>query len=138
MKRTVFLLVLLVVTTQRVAAWSAEGHRAVALIAEQQLKMLHHFDKVTAILGAVSLADIATCPDLVRAFERDGSPLAPVCKSIFPTPPKGTSSWHFVNTPFTGVGTADEVNKACGSACVLSEIEHFRTVLANRNAPVID
>src|SRR5213075_3037858 len=122
MKKLTFALVLagICLHLQVVAAWSAEGHRAVALIAEQQLKQMNALGKVTAILQGVTLAQVATCPDELRDFERDHqNVLSAACKTVFPAPATitGTSRWHFVNIPFPSTNAAADINKACGSEC---------------------
>lgn len=95
------------------------------------------------ILGAVSpaatLADISTCPDEIREVQAGQIPvLSPVCAAVFPNPPTGTSPWHFVNIPTTSPNpTQTVINTACGSNCVLVQIDHFMTVLKqSTNAPL--
>jgi hypothetical protein len=119
-------------------AWGVEGHKAVAIIAANRLKGTSTEKRISALLGNLTLADIAVCPDEVRALEQPHhNPLSPACASIFPkNPPKGTANWHFVDTP---VKTDDpnfnpspaDVTAACKSDCVLVQIDRFLKVLAS-------
>jgi len=124
--------------TQIVRAWSVEGHRVVALIAEGQLKDMKVLKKVTDILGTLSLADVATCPDELREFENKQTPLSFACKQVFPNfaTITGTSRWHFVNIPFPSTKPLTDVNAACGQACVLSKIDEFGNVLSKTTSSV--
>ena len=54
-----------------------------------------------------------------------------VCAQIFPSPPKGTAPWHFVNTPIQAAPftpTATDV-AACKKNCVTVKITSFLAVL---------
>lgn len=44
-------------------SWSAEGHRAVADIAEQVPRQSGQYGRCNRSLGSMTLSDIATCPD---------------------------------------------------------------------------
>jgi hypothetical protein len=143
MKKLTFGLVLagICLHLQVVVGWSAEGHRAVALIAEQQLKQMNALGKVNAILQGVTLVQIATCADEIRDFEKDHrNVLSSACKTVFPAPATitGTSRWHFVNIPFPSVNPATDVNKACSSECVLTKIRNFGAVLSDKNAKAFE
>src|SRR5215467_11001833 len=83
--------------------WSAEGHEAIADIAQQILTQNGQFARVQAILGNLTLAQISTCPDELRAFQSSGTAMSAVCTQVFttPTPPTGTSLWHFIDIPVT-------------------------------------
>ena len=64
--------------------WSAEGHRAVADIAESILMRSGKYGAVKAILGDLTLSDIATCPDELREFQRNSKmPMSPACQQVF-------------------------------------------------------
>src|ERR1700756_483345 len=104
--------------------WSAEGHRAVAIIAQQLLQQSGQFASIQSLLGNLSLADIATCPDEVRETERDHSfQMSPACASVFPNPPSGTESWHFINIPVSiSNPTRNDVDAACPDKCVVTQI----------------
>src|SRR5580704_4270363 len=79
--------------------WSAEAHRAIAMIAANRLEGSRTTRSISAILGTFTLADISTCPDEVRDLEEHGTKLSATCAAIFPASPKGTAPWHFVDTP---------------------------------------
>ena len=103
-------------------AWSAEAHRVIAMVAANRLKGSSTSDSIAKILGNLTLADIATCPDEVRDLEEHGTAMSATCKGIFPNPPKGTAQWHFVNTPVMGAAftpTAQDVTAACMNVCAL-------------------
>jgi hypothetical protein len=60
--------------------------------------------------------------------------MSAVCKQVFttPTPPTGTSGWHFIDIPVSLANpTHADVVTACGSACVLTEIDRWGAVLAD-------
>jgi hypothetical protein len=118
-------------------AWSAEGHRTVAIIAQQLLQQSGQFGPVQALLGDLSLADISTCPDEVREGARNHSfQMSPACQSVFPSPPAGTSSWHFINIPVSITNpTHDDVMAACPDKCVLTQIDAFGQILADATRP---
>lgn len=118
-------------------AWSAEGHRTVAIIAQQLLQQSGQFAAVQSLLGNLSLADISTCPDEVREAARDRNfQMSPPCQSVFPDPPKGTDSWHFINIPVSvSSPTHSDVVAACGAKCVLTQIDTFGQVLADTSQP---
>src|SRR5262249_8108740 len=49
--------------------WGVEGHQTVAVIAAAQLQGTNTATRISALLGALSLPDIALCPDEVRNLE---------------------------------------------------------------------
>jgi hypothetical protein len=115
-------------------AWSVEAHQAIALIAANRLTGTQAAKRISAILGSLTLEDIAVCPDQVRELEaHEIQALSAPCKTIFPAPPTGTEPWHFVNTPIKGAtftATASDVTAACNNVCVVVQIQHFLGVLA--------
>ena len=114
-------------------AWSVEAHKAIALIAIQQLQGTNTAKRITALLGTLTLADIATCADEVRDLEEYKTPISPTCKKIFPKPPTGTAPWHFVNSPIKGATfnpTTADVNAACAGNCALTKIPVYLAVLS--------
>lgn len=124
----------LLVVNATAYAWSAEGHRAVAMIAAAQLQ--EHANntavRIASILAGLKLADIAPCPDQVRGFEQSRTAMSDVCKSVFPDPPTGTAPWHFINIPVkapTYQPSVAEVTAACNDDCVLTAIDRFTAVL---------
>jgi nuclease S1 len=132
--RKIIALVVIVLGSANLFGWSAEGHQAVADIAQQLLTQSGLFAPVQAILGNLTLAQISTCPDELRAFQSSGTAMSANCKQVFttPTPPTGTSGWHFIDIPVSLTSpTHSDVVTACGSACVLTEIDRWGTVLAD-------
>jgi hypothetical protein len=59
--------------------------------------------RISALLPGLTLDQIATCPDEVRNLEEHHVALDANCKKIFPILMTGTGSWHFVDTPVTGI-----------------------------------
>jgi hypothetical protein len=94
-------------------------------------------DKIAAILGDLTLEDIAVCPDEVREFERNPkNTLSTACQKIFPDPPKGTEQWHFVNTPIKGdtfTATERDVTAACKQICAVNQIPFFLAILQGQH-----
>ncbi|HEY9127467.1 MAG TPA: S1/P1 nuclease [Acidobacteriaceae bacterium] len=127
----------LVLSPMHAFAWSAEGHQAVAIIAENQLRNSGQFARISALLGDLSLADIAVCPDQVRQHERNHDfQLSAACQKVFPVPPTGTSNWHFINIPVALAKPSDaDITKACGKACAIERINHFAGILADKTQP---
>jgi nuclease S1 len=115
-------------------AWSDEGHRAVAIIAERELRQAGKFTPVEHLLRGLALADIASCPDEVREFERNSNfRMSAACKAVFPNPPKGTSPWHFVDIPTSLTHpTHTDIETACNGGCVTSKINEFGAILADQ------
>jgi hypothetical protein len=125
----------LALTSVWLFAWSVEGHQTVATIAQQLLTQSGKFAPVQTILGNLTLAQISTCPDELRAFQSSGTAMSAVCKQVFttPTPPTGTSTWHFIDIPVTITNpTHADVVTACANNCVLTEIDRWGAVLADK------
>jgi len=132
--RRVIALIVIVLGSANLFGWSAEGHEAVATIAQQILTQSGQFGPVQAILGNLTLAQISTCPDELRAFQSSGTAMSATCKQVFttPTPPTGTSGWHFIDIPVSLTSpTHQDVVTACGSACVVTEIDAWGAILAD-------
>ncbi len=113
--------------------WGKEGHRAVALVAENLLTRKTE-DSIRRLMGNdVSLADLATCADEVRTHERNPSfQLSAACSSVFPNPPTGTSHWHFVNIEVSAKAPTDaEIEQFCGDDCVIKQIARFTKALTD-------
>lgn len=119
-------------------AWSVEAHQAIAIIATNRLQGTPTAQRISAIVGDLTLEDIAVCPDQVRELEaHEIKALSVPCAKIFPNPTKGTEPWHFVNTPIKGDGftaTAADVNAVCKNSCAVMQIQHFLAVLAASKA----
>jgi hypothetical protein len=112
--------------------WAVEGHQAIADIAVKQLQGTSTAARISSLLGTLALSDIATCPDEVRNLEEHHIPMSTMCAQIFPSPPKGTAPWHFVNTPIKAAPftpTATDVDAACKNNCVATKITSFLAVL---------
>jgi hypothetical protein len=123
----------LILSPSTTFAWGVEGHRAIALIATDRLQGTHTLTRLSALLGALSLADIATCPDEVRNLEKHHVKMSATCTKLFPKPPKGTSDWHFINGPIKDADfepTKADMDAACQQHCVTVEITNFLAVLA--------
>ena len=132
--RRLIALSVIVLASANLFGWSAEGHETVADIAQQLLTQSGQFAPVQAILGSLTLAQISVCPDELRAFQTDGTAMDAACTSVFttPNPPTGTSGWHFVDIPVSLTSpTHSDVVTACGSACVVTEITAWETILAD-------
>ena len=116
--------------------WSAEGHRAVANIAEAVLRQSGHYAAVQAILGNLTLSAIATCPDELREYQRNSqTPMSAPCQQVFPpsSSPEGTSTWHYVNIPISVDTPSDsDIASICKKTpCVLDKITSYGAVLAD-------
>jgi hypothetical protein len=132
--RRLIALVVIVLGSANLFGWSAEGHEAVADIAQNLLTASGQFAPVQAILGSLTLAQISVCPDELRAFQTDGTAMDAACTSVFttPNPPTGTSGWHFIDIPVSLTSpTHADVVTACGSACVVTEITAWENILAD-------
>jgi len=131
---SVMLLCLLVSNPLDAWGWSAEAHRAIALIAMNRLQGTHTATRVQALLGKLTLDQIATCPDEVRELQaKEIKQLDTFCAQVFPKPMTiNTEPWHFVNTPVqNGVLTTDSaaVTAACAGNCAITQIAKFEKVL---------
>lgn len=114
-------------------SWGNEGHRAVALVAENLLTK-NTEDSIRRLMGSdVRLADLAACADEVRAHERNATfQLSTTCSVVFPSPPTGTSPWHFINIDVSvGAPTDAQIEQFCGADCVIKQIAHFTKVLGD-------
>ncbi len=109
------------------AAWSANGHRAVALIAAARLSDAAK-QAVTAILGpGVTLDAIAPCADDIRGrsgFDCAGLPLAAEPQS---------EPWHFIDVPVNAspAGAADLEAFCPNGACVVDQIRAAMKTLSD-------
>lgn len=115
-------------------SWSTEAHRAIALIAINRLQGTNTANRIQALLGDLTLDEIASCPDEVRQLEAQIIPqLDRYCAEVFPSStPTGTEQWHFVNTPVAdATTTATAVQAACNNVCVYVQIQNFLGILQN-------
>ena len=84
-------------------SWLAEAHQTIVIIAASHLQVSKAANRISSLLGVVTLAEISVCPDEVRELERhEIKALSPACAQIFSKPPTGTGNWHFVKTPIKG------------------------------------
>jgi hypothetical protein len=136
--RRLLVLALVMLGSANVFGWSAEGHQTVADIAQQILVQSGQFAPVQAILGNLTLAQISTCPDELRAFQSSGTAMSAICQQVFtsPAPPTNTGNWHFIDIDVSLTSpTHQDVLNACANNCVLSAISQWGAVLANPSNP---
>jgi hypothetical protein len=106
------MIVLTLVAPDRALAWGRIGHRAAAKLAESRLTPTAR-DAVAAILDQnETLADASTWADEVRPNRPESAP------------------WHYVNVPLAEPRYSDHFCPPQG--CVVSKIEEFRAILADR------
>lgn len=110
--------------------WGRDGHQIVGLVAAAKVKPATTA-AITDLLGAQTLADIAPLPDQWRAEET-------------PTSHPKTELWHFTDIPTTAAAYVPDrdcptiADNEVDRNCVLAAIDHFRQVLADKNAPKAD
>jgi hypothetical protein len=137
-KSALSLLMLAVVAfvNPRLYGWSVEAHQAIGDIAQDLLTQSGQFGPVQAILGNLTLAQISTCADELRNFQSGGTPMSANCQHVFstPTPPTGTAPWHFIDIPVSLTSpTHADVMTACANNCVLTQIDHWGSILADKS-----
>lgn len=112
---TAFTLAALAASARSAHAWGREGHRAAARLTESRLSPA----ALAAVRGLLeegeSLADASTWADEVRRSYPVSRP------------------WHYVNFPITA--PCYDARFCPRRGCVVSKIEDFRKVLADRTAP---
>jgi nuclease S1 len=120
-------------------AWGNEGHRAVAMVAQQILDA-KTATSIRSIIGTLTLRDLATCADEVRQRERQSSfVLSTQCAQVFPNPPKGTGNWHFINLDISQTDPSDvQMDQICKNDCAVAKIISFLGVLGNAQASMVD
>lgn len=102
-RRTLIALVLVLASAGPAYPWGPEGHRAMALVAEQHLSADAR-SHVVKILGNDDLASIATWMDDVRSAFFHTGPLGSDPEALrFNAKFPGNSQWHYVDLP---LGTA--------------------------------
>ena len=82
MRKLLLPLLLLFLSPLSLWAWGADGHRAIAKIAEQHLSRRAR-QQVQQLLGTESMTMVSTWPDEIRYYPEG----------------KDTGPWHYVNTP---------------------------------------
>ncbi|EKO62103.1 S1/P1 nuclease [Leptospira kirschneri] len=132
-KFLIFVIIFLLYNSN-VYAWGWEGHRAIGIIAQQLLINSKKFDPINDILGDLTLEQISTCPDELKAFQSQKREMSPVCSQVFtsPAPPTNTGPWHFIDIPVSLTNPIhDDIEKICKSTCVVAEIDKWSSVLAD-------
>jgi hypothetical protein len=115
---------LLGVPGRGVKAWGPSGHRIVAMVAMEHVSEQTR-QKVKAILGEETLADVANWADDVRDDRPD------------------TAQWHFVNLPHNNNAVFSRTRDCHatddgGPGCVITAIEKFSAVLRNSSSSADD
>jgi hypothetical protein len=104
----------LALLTQSVWAWGPMGHRVAARFAEERLT-LRALAAVHQLLGpGVTISDASVWADEEREIP-------------------GSQSWHYVNVPITAPRYDPRFCQPGG--CVVSRIEYFKRILADKGAP---
>ncbi len=121
MKRTVRLLLTVLLLPAQGAAWGREGHRIIADLADRYLDPAARRE-VQALLdveGAVSMADVASWGDEVRERQPETRP------------------WHFVDIPVhpeAGPVGYDPARDCPGDHCIVTRLAAEETVLGDPHA----
>jgi len=121
--------------------WGNEGHRAVALVAEELLATnVKANATIKSLIGGLTLHDLATCADEVRTLEREPAfTMSPACKQVFPKPLAGTSHWHFINLDVASPDPNDAaIDTICANDCAVAKILSFFNTLQNASASQAD
>ena len=100
-------------------AWGPHGHRIVARVAQDRL--------TPAARAAVRelLHEGDTMVDIANWADGEGHDAVP-----------GSAPWHYVNVPITA--QRYDARFCSGGNCVVERVKHFRSVLADRRAPLRD
>jgi len=113
-------------------SWGPEGHRIVAIIADQRLSPPTR-EKIRKLLfdGKYSLADISSCADQIRGNPRGTpTPADQMCRSLAGQVPPSNGTWHYIDIPVpTKSKTLDAFCKDdnCAPARIRSFSEILRT-----------
>ncbi len=119
-------------------AWGPEGHRAVAIVAQQVLtaRSPQTLTALKPILGTATLAAVAVCPDELRSHDRDPRHFqySPACLSIFGSGgPANSANWHFVDlnvaVPLPASDLTLDQQYCQQDDCVIARILSFERVL---------
>src|SRR5689334_13070574 len=96
-------------------AWGPEGHRIVAMLAQQRLSPAAKA-QMRALLGNNGLAAVANYADLIRTSRPE------------------TSNWHFVDIPFgeTTYDPARDCQASDHGDCVIAELARARADVLNK------
>lgn len=108
------LLIAMLSVASRAFGWGAEGHKVVALIAEQNMSATA-LKRARVILHGASLENVASWADHYRYYHRQTGP------------------WHYIDIPLDA--TRINLRKDCpGGNCVVIKTEQFLAVLKNPHA----
>src|SRR5258708_6831296 len=112
-------------------AWSANGHRTVARIAQDRLTPAA-LQGVNAILGgAITLEDLAPCADDIRRGQGFN------CAGLILNAEPQSQPWHFVDIPISD--SPSGTSPYCpGGACVVGQIKADVKTLQDPSAAKAD
>jgi len=111
--------IILLFLNPRSFAWGPEGHRIVAILAQERLTA-NAKHEIKALLGDESLTSIATFADDIRKIR------------------PGTKRWHFVDIPF-GQSIYDakrDCQETENGDCIVAELERAKEDLRNTAFPI--
>ena len=126
----VLILIFVLISVERLLGWGAEGHRAIATLA-QELISTETQAKVQQLLdecGDKDLADASTWADEVRENAHLDRP-RPKDAEAFNLQFRNNSSWHFVNLPLGTRSFAEAEQFIHGKNDVIHAIERCITAL---------
>jgi hypothetical protein len=98
--------------------WGRLGHRVAGKIAESRLTPAAKAAVAALLEPGETLADVSTWADEVRRDYRESGP------------------WHYINIPITE--PKYDVKFVPKEGCVITKIEDFRKILADKNAPRLE
>lgn len=99
-------------------AWGAMGHRVIARLAMDYVSSDTR-KEITRLLNGQSLADASTWADSIRSERRETSP------------------WHYINVPVDS--SFEGWSRFCpAEGCILSAIDRYAKILADRTRPDAD
>jgi hypothetical protein len=122
------LVVVLALSPRAAFAWSANGHKAVALIAQSRLTESAK-NGIAALLGSATMDGVAPCADDVRGksgYDCDGIQLNDDPQS---------EPWHFVDAPIAdSPADGNALESYCANqACVIDQINKDVQILKTSN-----
>lgn len=129
-RKQAVLLTALLLSTSPAWPWGPDGHRIVAIIAEQRLSPQAR-EKISKLLlnGKYSIVDIASCADTIRGNPRGNpTPADLMCRSLAGEVPPSNGLWHYIDIPVpTQAKTLDAFCPDCN--CVTAKIKSFSEIL---------
>jgi hypothetical protein len=127
--QAVLFVALLFLSTSLAQAWGPDGHRIVAIIAEQRLSPQAR-EKINKLLdGNNSIVDIASCADTIRGNPRGNpTPADLMCRSLAGEVPPSNGLWHYIDIPVPT--KAKTLDAFCPEGnCVTAKIKSFSEIL---------